>query len=155
VVAVIVDDAHAANFAHLGEAPVNPAEAGQRVADLGGLQPQVPRHRHGGERVRDVVIPRHRQGTALDHRVLGLQRDVEMRHAALVGQVHRAHIGLRVEAEGDDAAVGDAAHQRLHLRVVGAADGKPVERDVGDEIEESPAGSRSCPNAPCARGRYW
>ncbi len=53
---------------------------------------------------------------------------------ALVAQVDRPHIGLRVEAEGHDPPVGDPAHQRLHLGVVGAADGQPVERDVGDEI---------------------
>jgi hypothetical protein len=55
----------------------------------------------------------------------GLQRDVEMRDAAVVAQVHGAHIGLGVEAEGHDAAVGDAPDQRLHLRVVGAADREP------------------------------
>ena len=60
-----------------------------------------------------------------------------MRDTRFVAQVDRAHIGLRVEAKGHDAAVGDAADQRLHLGVVGAAHGQPVEGDVRDEIEKA------------------
>ncbi len=65
------------------------------------------------------------------------QRDVEMGDAAFVMQVDGAHVGLRVKAEGHNAAVGDAADQRLHFGVIGAQHGKPVERDVRDEIVEA------------------
>ncbi len=61
------------------------------------------------KRVRDVVIARHRQGAAFDHdglaiviQAFALQGHVEMRDAIFIGQVDRAHIGLRVEAKGHD-----------------------------------------------------
>jgi hypothetical protein len=117
MVAVVVDDGDAVHLADLGEAPVHPLEAGQRGADLVAFHAQMARHRDGGQRVRDVVVARHRQAAALDPAVLGLQRDVEMRDAVRIGQVFGPHIGLRVEAEGHHAAVGDAADQRLNLGV--------------------------------------
>jgi hypothetical protein len=88
------------------------------------------------KRIGNIVIPRHRQGAALDHLTLGGQRDIELRNPRLVLQIDRPDIGLRVETEGHHAAVGDAANERLNLRMVGAANGKAVERDVGDEIVE-------------------
>ncbi|MPL96742.1 hypothetical protein SDC9_42924 [bioreactor metagenome] len=140
VVAVIIDDGDAAqHLAHLGEAPVDAAELRQRLADLVLLHAEVARDRNRGKAVRDVVVARHRQRAALDLRLgpLVLQKHVEMRPAFREAEVDRAHIGLGVEAEGGDAAVGDATDEGLHLGVVGAAHRHAVERDVGDKVVEA------------------
>ena len=71
---------------------------------------------------------------AFDHHIFGLQGHIEMGHPAFVGQVYGPHIGLRIEAIGDDTAIRDLAHQRLHIRIIGAAHGQPVKRNVGHKI---------------------
>ena len=60
-----------------------------------------------------------------------------MRHAVLVGQVLRPHIGLRVKAVCHHAPIRDAANQRLNLGVIGAANGQTVEGNIGHEIMEA------------------
>ena len=97
----------------------------------------MARHGHGRQRIADIVIARHGQRTALDHRSFVLQDDVEMRHAALVVQALGAHVGLGVEPVSDHAAVGDLGNQRLHIVIIGAAHGQPVERNVGHEIKKA------------------
>ena len=47
------------------------------------------------------------------------------------------HVGLRVLAVGDEAAVLDAADQRLHGRMVDAHNGEAVEGHVLDEGAEA------------------
>ena len=54
----------------------------------------------------------------------------------LVRDVGEAHVGLRVFAVGEDAAVDQLADQRLHHRMIGAHHREAVERDVLDEIVE-------------------
>ena len=51
-------------------------------------------------------------------------------------EVGEPHVGLRVLAVGDDAAVLDAADHPLHDRMVGAHHGEAVERHVLDEGAE-------------------
>ena len=51
-------------------------------------------------------------------------------------EIDQAHVGLRVLAVGDDAAVLDAADERLHDRMVDAHHGEAVERHVLDEVPE-------------------
>ena len=48
-------------------------------------------------------------------------------------EIDKPHVGLRILAIGDDAAILDAADQRLHLAVIGAHHGKAVERHILDE----------------------
>ncbi len=49
---------------------------------------------------------------------------------------NQPHIGLRVLAIGDDAAILDAADHRLHHRMIDAHHRETVERNVLDEIAE-------------------
>ena len=51
-------------------------------------------------------------------------------------ELEEPHVGLRVLAVGDDAAILDAPDEALHDRMVGAHHGKAVERHVLDEGEE-------------------
>ena len=51
-------------------------------------------------------------------------------------EIDEPHVGLRVLAVGDDAAILDAADELLHDRVVGAHHGEAVERHVLDEAAE-------------------
>ena len=51
-------------------------------------------------------------------------------------EIDEPHVGLRILAIGDDAAVLDAADQLLHHRVVGAHHREAVERHVLDEAAE-------------------
>ena len=75
------------------------------------------RDRRGG--VERVVPPRHRQGERLD-RVHGLAGAVAEHHreallAAGIVEIGEPHVGLRILAIGDDAAVLDAADQRCTI----------------------------------------
>ena len=136
MVAIVVDDRHTVHFGHFGEPAVDPGETGQGLADFLAFHAQMPRYGNRRQGVRDVVIPRHRQSAALDRSTLPfpLQRHVEMRHAVFEPQVHRAHIGLRVEAKRHDTAVGETADQRLHFGMIGATDRQTVKRHVRNEI---------------------
>ena len=68
--------------------------------------------------------------------VRSLIDDVERRAARSSTTFDRADVGLRAEAVGDDAAVGDRGDQRLHLGMVDAQHGEAVERHVLDELVE-------------------
>ena len=65
--------------------------------------------------------------------------DVEIGAAAVELEVDRAHVGVDAQPVGDDAPVGDARDQRLHLGMVDAQHGEAVERDVLDEAHEGVA----------------
>ncbi len=58
----------------------------------------------------------------------------EALRAAGIVEIDQADVGLRIFAVGDDAAVGDAADQALHDRMVGAHHREAVERHVLDEV---------------------
>ena len=51
-------------------------------------------------------------------------------------EIDQPHIGLRVLAIGNDAAILDFADQRLHHRMIGAHHRKTIERNVLDESAE-------------------
>src|SRR3546814_2403401 len=70
VVAVIVDHRHRAavdrHLAYLGEATLDPAEPGKALPDLRIVDAEFERDPDRGERVLDVVAPRHRQLDPVD-----------------------------------------------------------------------------------------
>ena len=136
MVTVVINDCDTVDFANFGKAAIDAPEGGQSIANFTGLHSQMPRHCDSRQGVRNVVVTRHGQGTALDHHIFGLQRDIELCHAANVVQVQRPHVSLRVKSVGHDAAVGDLAHKALHVGIVGAAHGHPVKRNVGHKIKE-------------------
>ena len=140
VVAVIVDHGDAVPFAGPGEAPLDAAEARDRLADRLVGHAEFVRHRNRRRRVRGVMPSRHRQhDVRYLVRGVGLavaEHDLEFRAAAVRRQVDQPHIGLRVFAIGDDAAVLDLADEGLHHGMIGAHHGKAVERHVLDEIAE-------------------
>ena len=124
-------------LAGAGEAPPHAAEVLQRLADhvVGNAEFARDRDRRGG--VERVVASRHRQREALDL-VRRLPRavaeeDGEARLAVGMVEIGEPHVGLRVFAIGDDAAVLDPSDQQLHHRMVGAHHGEAVERHVLDE----------------------
>ena len=140
MVAVVVDDGDAVPLADLGEAALDAAELGERGADLVVGDFQLMRDGDRGGGVERVVAAGHRQRQVLDV-VHGLALAVaeqhrEARSAVVVVEIGQPHVGLRIFAVGDDAAVGDAADQALHDRMIGAHHGEAVERHVGDEIDE-------------------
>ncbi len=140
MVAVIVDDRHAVPFAGAGEAAAHAAEILQRLADLVVADAELARDRDRGGGVERVVAPRHRQRQILDgvHFLPGAvaEHHVEARSAVGVVDVDQPHVGLRVLAIGDDAAVLDAADELLHHLVVGAHHRETVERHVLDKAAE-------------------
>ena len=143
VMAVIVDHRDAVRLAGLGEAPLDAGEAAERTADGLVGQAHLLGDGDGGQRVLHVVLAEHRQAQVDDGaRFVGravLDRDVEVGAAAVEPEVDGAHVGVGADAVGDDAAVGDARDQRLHLGMVGAQHGEAVERDVLDEAHEGVA----------------
>ena len=90
-----------------------------------------------GGGVERVVPARHRQREILDlvqrpARAVA-EHDGEQRRAAGVRDIDQPHVGLRIFAVGDDAAILDAADQFLHDRMIGAHHREAVERHVLDE----------------------
>ena len=53
----------------------------------------------------------------------------------IAAHIERMHIGLRVEAIGDNAFIGHSRDQRLHFRVVDAQHGIAIERQILDKAE--------------------
>jgi hypothetical protein len=53
-----------------------------------------------------------------------------------MGEIQEPHVGLRVLAIGDDAAIGDLTDQDLHHRMVRAHHGEAIERHVVNEGAE-------------------
>ena len=122
---------------------LTPAKPRQRAADRLVGQAHLLRHGDGGQRVLHVVLAEHRQAQVDDGaRLVGgavLDHDVEIGAAAVELEVDRADVGVGAQPVGDDAAVGDARDQRLHLGMVDAQHGEAVERDVLDEAHEGVA----------------
>ena len=140
MVAVIVEDRDAVPLARAGEAALHAAEARERLADRVGRDAELVRDRDGGGGVERVVRARHRQDEVLElqpeARAAVADHDAELGLPAARIDIHEAHIGLRVLAIGDDAAVLDAADEVLHGRMVDAHHREAVERDVVDEGAE-------------------
>jgi hypothetical protein len=131
VVAVIVEDQRAVPLAGPGEAPFDAAEAGQRLPDLRGGHTELAGDRNGGGGVQRVVPARHGQDEIVDllgHRA-GAVAELHLEAALATGEVdvEDAHVGLRILAIGDDAAVGDGADHVLHDGMVDAHDAETVE----------------------------
>ena len=127
----------------LGEAPLDPGEGAQRAADRVVGQAHFLRHGDGGERVLHVVLAEHGQAHIDDDaRFIGgavLDHDIEIGAAAVEPEVDRMDVGVGAQPVGDDAAIGDARDQGLHLGMVEAQDGEAVERNVLDEAHEGVA----------------
>ncbi len=140
MVAVVVDDRDAVPFAGAGETPAHAAEILQRLADhrVGDAELMRDRDRRGG--IERIVAPRHRQRQLLDlvHGLPGTvaEHDREARTPGVVIEIDEPHVGLRVLAIGDDAAVGDLADEALHRRVVDTHHREAIERQVLDEGTE-------------------
>src|SRR3546814_4505473 len=81
VVAVIVDHRHRAavdrHLAYLGEATLDPAEPGKALPDLRIVDAEFERDPDRGERVLDVVAPRHRQLDPVDRAYIAVARSEE------------------------------------------------------------------------------
>ena len=141
MVAVVVEDLDAVPRSGTREAALDAAEGRQALPDGVGRYAEFMRDRDRRRRVRHVVPAGHRQAQVGDRRLrAGLavaDGHVEQRRRAVHAMVAEAHIGLRVLAIGDDAAVLDAGDQRLHFRMVGAHHAEAVERHVLDELPES------------------
>ncbi len=140
MVSVVVEDVNAVPFADGREASLDAAEARKPLADVVGRDAELVRDGDRGSGVGHVVAPRHRQPQSIDRgRRAGLavaDHHVEQRDRAIRAHIGEAHVGLRVLAIGDDAAVLDAAHQRLHFGMVDAHHAEAVERHVLDEVAE-------------------
>ena len=67
------------------------------------------------------------------------EHDREARRAVGMIEIDEPHVGLRILAVGDDAAILDAADQLLHDRMIGAHHREAVERHVLDESAETPS----------------
>ena len=137
MVAIVVDDRHTIDFAHFRKPSVNASEPLERGLDLIKFHAQMPRNCHRRQRVRDIVIPRHRQFATVNHDPFGLKGDIEMCHASLIHQVNGPHVRLRVKAKCHHTAITDLADQRLHIWIIGAAHSQSIERNIGYEIEEA------------------
>jgi len=78
---------HAVPFAGAGEAALDAAEAGERLADLFGREAELIGDRDGGGRVQRIVMARHRQHEIVEvgrlRRLAVAQQNVEPAHAAL------------------------------------------------------------------------
>ena len=144
MMAVIVDHRDAALRAGAGEAPLDAAEAGQRLAQHLFRDRELARHRDRGQRVLHVVAAGHGQAQAmqaLDHQAAHpiAQLDVELGAVGIEHGIERAHVRLRAEAIGDQAPVGDPAEQRLDLGMIDAQRREAVERQVLDKALEGGA----------------
>src|SRR3546814_4094274 len=81
-----------------------PAEPGKALPDLRIVDAEFERDPDRGERVLDVVAPRHRQLDPVDRAYIAVavaHRDIETVRTAFGGHVDPADIGLRREAIGD------------------------------------------------------
>ena len=95
----------------------------------------------GGGRVQRIVMAGHGQQQIVEiGRLRGLavaQQHVEARHAAFEIDVEQPHVGLRIFAIGDDAAILDLADELLHGRMIETHHREAVEGNVLDEGAES------------------
>ena len=78
VMGIIVDDQRAVDLADAGEAALDPGEALEARRQRRIVHPELDPDRDRGERVEDIVPPRHRHEHALDHPPLAV--DAEHRH---------------------------------------------------------------------------
>ena len=156
MMAVIVDDRHAAGLADLGEAPLDPAELGEALLDRRIGNAQLERHADRGERVLDVVAARHRQLDALDRAggaVAVADDRLEAVAAMMRHHVDAAHVRAGGKAIGHDPAIAHARDDRLHFGMVEAQQRGAVEGHILDKLDERVL--RTSRNGRDARDRYW
>ena len=120
MVAVIVDDRGAVPFAGAGEAPLDAAETRQRLADRSSGTPSSRATAIAAVALSALWWPGIGRREILDRVCVSRRRGrgTRRRNAnAAVGmiEIDEPHIGLRIHAVGDDAAVLDAADQRPAL----------------------------------------
>ena len=143
MMAVIVDDhglaiAHR-DFARLGEAPPHAAEAGEAVADHFVRTFHLDRHCNRGERVLNVVAPRHGQAHAFDPAIFlpaATHDHVEAIPARIGPDVDAADIRLEIEAVRHDIAIAHQTAHRLNFGMIDAQDRRAIEGDIVDELHE-------------------
>ena len=136
MVAIIIDHAHAFCGSGGGEATFDPAKAQQALADIFDRHFKLPRHGYGGQSVQHIVAPRHGQleiGQGLDLAPAELAHDVKARPVRAHGDARRPHLGLGIDAIGDQAAIIDARSQGLDLGMVKTDGGEAIEGDVFDK----------------------
>ena len=125
------------HVARAGEAPADAAKSGDRFADDVDRRAELVRDRDRRRRVERIVPARHRQREVIDEggaagRAITDQRRKSSDAAGEV-DVHKAHIGLRILAVGQNAAVFDLADKFLHGRMIEAHDRETIERQVSDQ----------------------
>ena len=140
MVAVIVIDRDAIPCPSAGEAPANAAKPGDRLADDVDRRAKLVRDRNRGRGVEGVVAAGHWQREIIDEggaarRPIADQRR-KSRDAAGKVDVHQAHIGLRILAIGENAAVFDLADEFLHGRMIETHDREAIERQVSDQRQK-------------------
>ena len=100
MVAVVVDDAHAVPGPHLGEAALDAAEIGERLADEVVGNTERVRHRHGRRRIERVVAAGHRQRELVDRvrdlAVAAAELHGKARSAVVMVEIAKPHVGLRI-----------------------------------------------------------
>ena len=142
MMAVVVEYLHAVPCAGRREAALDAAERGEPLADVVRRRaPSSCATAIAAVALETLCRPGiGRRSLSIDDLPAGLavaDHHVEYRHRAVHVMAREAHVGLRVAAIGDDAAVLDVRDQRLHFRMIGAHDAEAVERHVLDELPES------------------
>ena len=139
MMAIVVDQGDAAtvlerDLAVALEAPADALEVRQRLDDGFVGHAHLVSHRdrrqgvqhvvHAGQVEHDVEL---RRGARPQHGELHLR--------ALVADVHRADVGRLGQAVADDR-LGDGGHDLAHVWIVFAEDGRAVERQMLQEVDE-------------------
>ena len=137
MMAVVVDHGDAADRADAGEAALDPAQACRAPCGCNALSPSSSSRAMAiaASAFCDVVPARAAPGGALHpplRPVPALRGRPRRRRSPSGSSTGRqgADVGLRAEAIGDDAAVGDPAVEGLDLRVVDAQHGEAIERQA-------------------------
>ena len=138
VVAVVIDHRDATDLTGLGEAPLNTAEAVERLSDDVVMNLELIGDRDRCERVQHIVRP----GMAARNASKGArhlprdriaQLDIEDGAIGIEHWVQRLDVGVLVEPIADQPAIRRAVKQRLGLGVIHAHGGKAVERQIVQE----------------------
>ena len=133
VMAVVVNDAHAARLAAGLEPAAHPLERPQGLGDVAEAHLDLEPHRGRGQRVEHVVAA---GGVDLDlARVAAEGLDAEARAVGKQLDVGRPHVGLGPRAV-EHRAPRDLGHDAAHLGIVPAQHGDAVERHPVREVDE-------------------
>ena len=116
------------------EAPSDPLERGERVANELVVHSERPRDGDRGERVQHVVATRQVE-RHIEPRPEVAGRDPEASPGLDRGHVHRPQVRLLVEAVRHDRSRHLRQH-RAHPRIVRAQDGQAIERQMAEKLDE-------------------